>query len=641
MFDEAIKLYRHAIELDGSSYATVMNLAFLLQAEGFDAEAADQFARGMLLAPSMIEPAAGRAVSLARLGETKEAMALAADLYQRSPTHPRVHECLANLYEQQGRWAQAMEAWKEAVRLQPDSIRYRRTLAQRLLDGGARAEAADLCRQVLVDHPDDQPGAMMLASIEEQADCVVAARSIYQRLAKTGGDEALWKLREACAVPTILTEEGVIEECRQQIRDSLDQAAEADHCRSLDHLAAIGVMPPFNLAFHHRDDRALREKFAAWTSRLMGIEPSNGPQRSTRARPRIGFFCSGNPQAFCRSLHGILTRMDSGKLEAMVVTLPLIEPTLSQVFRGTSIPIVPLPSEPRRMIEAIRSMDLDLLIYFEVGTSPIGYLLAQHRLARVQVATWGIQITTGIASIDYYLSSDALEVEDSQKQYSEQLVRGRSLLTVMRRLPRWAGRIDRDQLGLPASGSIYLCPQQLGKFTPRFDLVLSQILRQDVTGYVVITEGNIPELTSRLRERWRRTISDVSDRIVFVPQAQGESYLALIAASDVVLDPIDFGGVNTTYDVFSQNKVLVTLPSCFQRTRYAAACYGRMGIDEAIATSIDDYVAKAVHFATVSDARQSLEKRLRERTDGIFMQVDAAADVERILLALAHGDGPW
>jgi hypothetical protein len=79
---------------------------------------------------------------------------------------------------------------------------------------------------------------------------------------------------------------------------------------------------------------------------------------------------------------------------------------------------------------------------------------AASRLARVQIALWGHPSTSGMTSIDYFLSSDSFHEEvnafgDPQNQFIEQLVRLDSLGFYFERplLLAWKSKIEL--LGLP------------------------------------------------------------------------------------------------------------------------------------------------------------------------------------------------
>ena len=49
-------------------------------------------------------------------------------------------------------------------------------------------------------------------------------------------------------------------------------------------------------------------------------------------------------------------------------------------------------------------------------------VFACNRLAPIQITAWGHSITSGIDTIDYYISSKYYENEESQKFYSEKLI---------------------------------------------------------------------------------------------------------------------------------------------------------------------------------------------------------------------------
>ena len=80
------------------------------------------------------------------------------------------------------------------------------------------------------------------------------------------------------------------------------------------------------------------------------------------------------------------------------------------------------PKELREWVDAIAAQELDVLIYPEIGMDPMTVRLASLRLAPVQAASWGHPETSGLPTIDYYLSGEALEPEAAQAYYTESLV---------------------------------------------------------------------------------------------------------------------------------------------------------------------------------------------------------------------------
>ncbi len=76
------------------------------------------------------------------------------------------------------------------------------------------------------------------------------------------------------------------------------------------------------------------------------------------------------------------------------------------------------------------------------------------------------------------------------------------------------------------------------------------------------------------------------------------------------------------------------MPGEFQRGRFTAACYRRMDISDAIATSPEDYIAKALQFGMDSSSREDLERRIGLRSAVLFEDTRIGPELEVTLLRL-------
>ena len=117
--------------------------------------------------------------------------------------------------------------------------------------------------------------------------------------------------------------------------------------------------------------------------------------------------------------------------------------------------------------------------------SPTTYFLAFSRLAPVQIVSWGHPETTGIDTIDYFLSSTLLETNLKVKKYSERLI-CLSQFPLYYKPPENLGLIKkRSDLNLPEKNRLYGCPQSLFKLHPDFDAILAKILLRDPKANIV------------------------------------------------------------------------------------------------------------------------------------------------------------
>ena len=172
--------------------------------------------------------------------------------------------------------------------------------------------------------------------------------------------------------------------------------------------------------------------------------------------------------------------------------------------------------------------------------------------------------------------------------------------------------------GLRPNRHIYLCPQTLFKFHPEFDLLLAGILEADPEGDLILIEGRVPEWTNRLRRRWETNLPNAAQRVQFLPAQPRDDFLALLECSDVVLDPIHFGGGNTSYEALGRGAAVVTLPGNLLRSRITTALYRKMGLEELIAHNADSYVQLSVRLATDARFRASVVDQIVNSSGALF-----------------------
>ena len=91
-----------------------------------------------------------------------------------------------------------------------------------------------------------------------------------------------------------------------------------------------------------------------------------------------------------------------------------------------------------------------VILYPEIGLSPRIYPLAALRLAPLQIAAWGHPVSSGLASIDHWLSCAGMEPSDGARHYREHLHLLPGLGTCYARPTRASVR-PRGELGLPTA----------------------------------------------------------------------------------------------------------------------------------------------------------------------------------------------
>ena len=267
----------------------------------------------------------------------------------------------------------------------------------------------------------------------------------------------------------------------------------------------------------------------------------------------------------------------------------------------------------------LTKMKLDIIIYCEIGMYPISYWMAQMRLAKIQCNTWGHSDTAGIDTIDYFFSSKLYELpyEEAQTHYSEKLILQNSLCTsyinplLKHNLANFKNRLH---FGFTDDAIIYFCAQSLFKINPIYDEYIVKILKNVPNSIIVFLDGN--EKTKILE---RLNNKGIGSQIKFLPMMTHFGYMNLMNVSDIFLDIFPFGGCNSSFEAFSLNKVIVTQPSIMINGRFTTGFYKKMDLEEYVCNSKEEYIDFAIKLGNDKEYRQSIEKKISEKKDCLFL----------------------
>ncbi len=525
---------------------------------------------------------------------------LAAHSYEAAiATHPApaaVLIDLGNLRQDQGNQPAAVLCYERALQADRNNVVALQNLGYLLFNMGESEKAHDVYERLI--SLDPSPLNRLLAS------------SVLPVIYDSPADIDYWRERQMSLLDEILNSNGTVD------------------------ATATLVPTAFFAAYQGLCDRRLMEKRARV---IVGRDFTAGRKLSPRpdGRRRVAFL-----SAYFRD-HTIgrlnlqrLEQLDRERLHLTVIYAGGTRDAMVERFANCADRFVSLPRDLPAAIETLRELDLDVLVHADVGMDSLTQSLAYSRFAPIQMATWGHPDTSGSPMMDYFLSSDELERPGAQSNYSEQLILLPSLGIDYEqpRLPTDAK--TRAALGLPLDRHLYACPQTLFKFHPEFDEVLAGILLADPEAEIVLLEGRLPEWTHRLKRRFRRTLPDQGKRVRFNPGMPRQDYLALLAAADVILDPLHFGGGNSSLEAVAVGAPVVTIAGPFLRSRITSAIYAQIGFNELVARDVSHYVNLAVRLGTDPTYRSWVVQQLNEKAKVLFDDRRAARELSECLLHL-------
>ncbi len=533
--------------------------------------------------------------------------------------------------DQLGGHEEAAAAFRQALTLRPDDATIHIHLGDALVHHNKSDEARDSYRRALEISPDHyQAHGCLGALLEIEGKTDEAAHHFKAALAIQSTPNL--RVRLATLLPPIYQSREEMRDTRQRLIGNLNRLRQEE-------LHFDPTREPVNnnlffLAYQGENDRDLQRALAQIYAQ--GLDPALPPSARSRSsgKIRVGFISRHLKDHTIGLLNrGLIASLSREHFSVIVLAVQCGLDLTAQFIRQHSDEYVVLPecvSVARRMIA---DLQLDVLFYTDIGMDEFTYTLAFSRLAPVQCVTWGHPMTTGIPTMDYFISSRLLEPDDAEDHYTETLVRlqGLPIYYYRPRLP--SPQKDRSFFGLSDDHHLYACPQAPFKFHPEFDLLLGEILRRDPRGQLAMIRDKCSHWIELLKKRFATTIPDVVDRIRIVPPQSRPDFLNLLAVSDVLLDPVHFGGGNTSYEAFAVGAPIVSLPSAFLRGRITYALYQKMGVMDCVVSSRQAYVDRAVELGTNPSYRENVRRKILAANHVLYEDIAGIQELEEFFRA--------
>jgi uncharacterized protein (TIGR03032 family) len=626
----AVKRYQQTLALDPKHVRALGNLGAVYARLGRPGDAAQCYDRALAIAPGAVLVRRNRALLLQSQGDLGGAIREYEAALQAKGEDAELLNLLGLVLYEDGRLDAAKACFERATRAAPEAAEAYNNWAGVLKVEERLDEALALHEKAVELAPDLVVAHENIGKIHEDQCRIPEAKVVYGRALALRRDPAL-ALHQELLCPPVFASGDALDRYRAHAEAVIDGLAGQEIVLATEKVQSSRSEPPYDWAYHGRDNLALKRKYAAlfapgFASSPLERAPSpNGPWR-------IGFVVTaGHEGVFARCMSGILNRLDAARFEVFVILSRARAGTLRGALRSSSIRYVNLPLRFDQAAARLRVARLDAIYYWEVGTDSTNYFLPFLRLAPVQCTSWGWPETSAAPELDYHLTSEALATPETDARFSEKLVRLPELPACFPRSPIPSRPHPPTHFGLPSDAHLYVCAQTLRKMHPDLDALVGGILRRDRKGAAVFVSEAHPAPGGLLRDRWRETLPDVLDRVVLLPRLSPEDYFHLIAAASVCLDTLYFGGANTAYDAVAAGVPMVTLPTELPRGRYAAALLRLVGAEECIASTREEYVERAVALGTDRALRAAVGEQIRTHASLVFESTGAVAQLESFL----------
>lgn len=555
-------------------------------------------------------------------GAHERALEIIARALALNPAQPRAHQNLGNAYQALGRHAEAAASFERAAALAPQLLEahYNLGIARRALGQGEAAAAA--FRAALRVDPNCAEAHYALGQLAADGDRLAEALRFFEQALALRADyaEARWALA-LCRVPQVYGPGEDPARARAALAAALGELERWCDGAGTRAAAGVGAMQPFSLAYDEEPNREVLQRYGHLCAEVMARvhRPTAASHRGTRIRVGIVSAQLREHSVWHALVKGWFAELDRARFELHAFHLGTSEDGETGFAKEAAARFVQGRRDTGAWVDAIAQSRPDVLIYPEIGMDPMTVRLAALRLAPVQAASWGHPETTGLPTVDYYLSAQALEPPRAEDNYSEQLVLlpGLGCHFEPRRAPRTA-----TAPALEVEGPLLVCPGVPFKYAPRCDWVLAEIARRLGSCRLVFFEHSNAALSARLRERLRGVFAarglELERCTHFLPWLPKAEFQALLERADLALDTIGFSGFNTALQAVECALPMVTREGRFLRGRLASGILRRLGLDELVTRSEEEYVERVLALAADAQARGRLRAALNARRDALY-----------------------
>ena len=513
------------------------------------------------------------------------------------------------------KYEEAVENYNHAIKIKPDYAEAYNNLGLALNKLGNLEKSIESYQRAIKINPQYLDSLKNLGKIFRKIGKIDEARKYFDKVIEIEPNNIEYKINSKMLMEPIVRSAEDIKFNRDEYEKSLEILGKYKYLTEYPGLTIkIGS---FFLSYHNKNNLNLIKKTSELYRKLLpNINyVSKNLKNSKKRKIKIGFiseYLTGHTVG--KLFGGLIKNINKDKFEVVLFhTAQTKKSDLKTKIDNSVDKVIILKLKIMDQQKQIEYENLDIIFYPDIGMSSTTYFLSFSRLAPVQIASYGHPETTGINTIDYFLSSTLFE-PNNNKKYSEKLICLDQFPSYYEPPQNIEVVKNRKDLNLPENARIYGCLQTLFKLHPDFDSILSKILERDPEGYIVLIggEGKIKYWIEKLKQRWRKKFPNLINKVIFTKQLSFIEFISLCDSANVLLDPIYFGGGNTILEALLVGTPTVTMPDLFLRTNVAKAAYMQTKIlNPPVVNTSEEYIDLAIELAKNKEKNSLLRKQLK------------------------------
>ena len=637
-FDKAISCYQKTIELNPSNIGTYYNLGVAFQKkEEFD-KAISCYQKVIHYNPKFVDAYINLGISLKKTGKINDAIVYYQKALDLNPTNYLIHTLLGDVFHLKGQLDETLQYFQKAKDLNPTCIDTYSNLGNALAEKGQFDEAIKCFQESLQLNPNYDLAYYSIGNTLYKQGKMNEAIASYDRALNINPKNYVPRFARCFSqLPMIYIDELSIHTSRSNYYKELLNVYEMISLENPSDIKkaaaaeAVGVKQPFYLAYQGLNDKDLQQLYGKCLNKIMlhqyphFMEYLPMPSYSLGEKIRLGFVSKFfyRHSVWKIPLKGWVENLDNRRFSLYGYCTGTKKDKETERAKNNFIRFVEDIHSFEELCNIIRADNLHVLIYPEIGMDPMSIKLASLRLAPIQCTSWGHPDTSGLSTIDYFISGDLIEPVNGDDHYTEQLIRLPNLSIYY--IPPDMPIVDmsRDAFNFRQNSTLYHCCQSLFKYLPQYDEIFPKIAQQVKECQFIFSshkESNwlTDQFQLRIKKAFDRFNLDVEKYAIFLPYLDTKQYFAIYNLSDVFLDPIGWSGCNSALEAITLNLPIVTFPSKLMRGRETAAILTMMNLKDTIAHSLDEYVNIAAMLGNNSELRKKISGKIAKNKHLVY-----------------------
>ena len=640
-YQKAISAYKKAIQIEPNNVAAYNNLGFVFYQLGEYQKAISSYENAIQIKPNYADVYYNLGNTLKKLEEHQKAITSYEKAIQINPNYADVYYNLGNTLKELGEHQKAQNCYKKVIQINPNHYKAYNNLGSLFNELEEHEKAKNCYEKAIQINPNYVNAHNNLGNIFKKLGEHKKAKDCYEKSIKIEPGNLTSHWLSMNIFPVIYKNIEEIDQYKKNFVKSIKKVnllLETQSKYSKKQLVnAINSSTNFYLHYQGGDVLKLQQNYADLIEQITQNIYQEFHKEITKnissKNIKIGFVSSFfKNHTVCKLFKNWALKLDKKYFTRFVYyvgnkfdhTTNQIKQNVDYFFNHTDVD---------RLINQISKDNLDVLIYLDIGMKPIIQILSSLRLAPIQCNTWGHPVTSGFKNIDFYLSGELMEDQNSQRYYSEKLILLPNL-GINYDFPNLAN-IKKPNILNKSNKTIFFNLQSLFKLLPQDDHIYLDILKKNSNCFFWFINGKKNSVTSIFKDRisklFKKEGYDFERYSYFHPKCSEEEFLGLVEESDVILDSLNWSGGNTSLEAISLNKPIITYPTAFMRGRHTYGILKILDIQETIAISKKNYVEIAVKLASDNKFRKSIIDKIKKNKNKLFNDVEPLNSLEEVI----------